>query len=110
MMASMNLSFLSTRPSHLILLAAFAGLTAAACSNDDPDPKFSSGLDDKTKASTLDDDDKRTFCRTLDAHVNVTVGFEEIARIACLPGALLAGSREGCEQVLDTCMRNASPP
>jgi len=122
MMASMNLSFLSTRPFFLgsraeaprawtlAVVVGVVGLSAAACGNDDPDPKFSSGLDDKTTASTLDDDDKRTFCRTLDAHVNVTVGFEEIARIACLPGALLAGSREGCEQVLDTCAKNASPP
>lgn len=110
MMASMNLSFLSTRPSLFVSLVGLAGLFAAACGNDDSDPKFSSGLEDDKTASTLDEDDKRTFCRTLDAHVNVTVGFEEIARIACLPGALLAGSREGCEQVLDTCMQNASPP
>jgi hypothetical protein len=110
MVPSMNLSSLSTRRSRFVCLASIAALSATACGNDDPDPKYSSGLDDTKTASTLNDDDKHTFCRTLDAHVNVTVGFEEIARLACLPGALLAATREGCEQVLDTCTKNAPPP
>jgi hypothetical protein len=121
MVASMNLSFLSTRllarvrknsalRLSLIVMVGLSAVSGAACGNDDPDPRFSSGLDDQTTASTLDDDDKHTFCRTLDAHVNVVVGFEEIARIACLPRALLAGTRDACEQALDDCARNAPAP
>jgi hypothetical protein len=117
MVASMKLSFLTTRLSVLglrtssaLTLSLFASLLASACGNDDPKPQYSSGLDDTKTASTLDDDDKRTFCRTVDAHVDVTVGFEEIARLLCLPGALLAATRQDCEAVLDTCMRNAPPP
>jgi len=122
MMASMKLSSLTTRSSYPVTrlgsrtracataLGLFAGLLTSACGNDDPKPVFSSGLDDTKPASTLNDDDKRTFCRTLDAHVDVTIGFEEIARLVCLPGALLAGTRQGCEDVLDTCMRNAPSP
>jgi hypothetical protein len=102
MVASMKLSTLITIVSSL-------GVLAAGCGDDD-DSVYSSGLDDDKPVSTLDDDDKRTFCRTLDTHVDVTIGFEEIARLSCLPLALAAPTREGCESVLDACMRNAPAP
>ena len=51
------------------------------------------------------------ICRSLDAHLNVTISFDEVARLACLPSAiLLGGSREGCQAQLDACMQNTPPP
>jgi hypothetical protein len=118
MVASMKLSFLTMSSSvfgsharaRCSALGVLASLLVCACGSDDPKPKYNSGLDDTKTASTLNDDDKRTFCRTLDAHVDVTVGFEEIARLLCLPSALLASTRQDCETVLDACMHNAPPP
>jgi len=81
----------------------------AGCGDSGSDAAYSSDLDKDTEADKLDDDQKRQFCGTLDTHVSVTVGFDEIARIACLPAALLtATSREACEELLDSCSRGSS--
>jgi hypothetical protein len=85
-------------------------LFASACGKDNDETIYSSGLDEDKPASTLSDDDKRQFCSGLDNHVDVTVGFQEISRILCLPAALLSGSRAGCEQLLDSCSRNSANP
>jgi len=100
----------SMKLSTLLTIVTSLGLLGSACGDDDDDKIYSSGLDDEKTASTLDDDDKRTFCKSLDAHVGVTVGFEEIARLTCLPFALAAPTSADCEAVLDTCMRNAPSP
>lgn len=85
-------------------------IALAACGDDSSSSVFSSGIDDRDQeADKLDDDDKRQFCRTLDTHVSVTVGLEEVARIACAPIALLTStSRDACEELLDSCARDAA--
>lgn len=88
----------------LILLALIAG-----CGDDDSRSTYSSGLPKDREASTLDDDDKEQFCRTVDTHFSVSVGLDEVARLTCLPVALLtATSRDDCEDILDSCSSNAA--
>ena len=88
-----------------------ASLGVLACGHDDKGSLYSSGLPASKPAATLSDDQKEQFCRSLDDHVNVTVGFEEIARIICLPAALLGGgSKAGCQKLLDDCAANAPDP
>lgn len=83
-------------------------LALAACGSDSSNSVFSSDLPQDRSVDTLDDQDKRQFCRTLDAHVSVTVGLDEVARIACLPVALFTStSRQACEELLDSCARDA---
>ncbi len=92
---------------HLARLSLLVAL--AACGDDNSNSVFSSGIKDtKQDANTLNDQDKRTFCATLDAHVRVTVGLDEVAYLACAPLALLTStSREACDELLDSCARDA---
>ena len=86
-------------------------LLAVACGHDDKGSLYSSGLPASKPAGMLSDDQKEQFCRSLDDHVNVTIGFEEIARIVCLPAALLlGGSKADCQKRLDDCAANAPSP
>ncbi|MDB4988179.1 MAG: hypothetical protein JWN04_3357 [Myxococcaceae bacterium] len=89
-------------------LAVSMSLAALGCGHDDNAPLYSSGVDSTKRASTLSDADKNQFCRSLDQHVDVVIGFQEIARIVCLPLALLSASQAECEHKLDTCA--AQPP
>jgi hypothetical protein len=91
------------------LVAAIVSLSG--CGDDDGDRPYRSGVDEEENVSTLDDDDKAQICRTLDAHVDVTISLDEVTRLACLPAAvLLGGSAEGCERLLNECVQNAPPP
>ncbi|MDB4976670.1 MAG: hypothetical protein JWN48_5011 [Myxococcaceae bacterium] len=104
----------SMKPSFSTLPAALAVascLLSLGCGSDDNEPLYSSGVDASKTGTKLSDDDKRQFCRSLDQHVDVVIGFEEVARIACLPTALLfGGSKAGCEQMLDNCAAGAPSP
>jgi hypothetical protein len=101
---------LSTVRSRTLVLAPICLLTVA-CGNDDNGSLYSSGLPATMPAATLTNDQKEQFCRSLDDHVNVTIGFEEIARIVCLPAALLlGGSKADCQKRLDDCAANAPSP
>ncbi|MDB4991219.1 MAG: hypothetical protein JWN04_6397 [Myxococcaceae bacterium] len=91
-------------------LALSVPLAALGCGHDDNAPIYSSGVDSTKRASTLSDTDKTQFCRSLDQHVDVVVGFQEIARLVCLPFALVSLSRAECEQKLNTCAANAPSP
>lgn len=95
--------------SSLTKFSPLLAMLALGCGEDEKSI-YSSGLDDEKTASTLDDDEKRQFCRSFDSHVSVSVGFQELARVLCLPAALLTRTREGCQEVLDTCSRNAASP
>lgn len=93
------------------LLALSTCLLGLACGHDDSGSTYNSGLPSTTTAATLSTDDKQQFCRTLDQHVNATVGFQEIARLLCLPSALLSGgSKADCEKFLDSCAAKAPAP
>lgn len=97
--------------SRSLLSHSFALVCAlyVGCGDGESSPSFSSGVNSNAEADQLDDEEKRQFCGTLDTHVSVTVGFDEIARIACLPAALLtATSRQACEELLDSCSRGTS--
>lgn len=94
-----------------ILLFAASALLLAACGDDDERGPYNSGVDDERDVSTLDDDDKAQICRSLDAHLEATVSFDELARLVCLPPAvLLSSSRDACQASLDACVKNAPPP
>jgi hypothetical protein len=84
-------------------------ISLGACGDDGANSVFSSGIDDRDKpAATLDDKEKEQFCSTVETHVSVTVGLEEVMRIACAPIALLTStSREACEELLDSCAKDA---
>lgn len=97
------------RPSPTLTALAFLLL---ACGDDDERSPFESGVkQDERPAAALGEDERREYCRRLDAHVDVSVGFEQLQRFLCLPEALLlASSREVCEQRLDACVARASEP
>lgn len=89
-------------------LSVLGALALACCGDDSSNSVFTSDINRDRGADTLDDKEKETFCRTLDAHVSVTVGLDEVARIACAPIALLTStSRDACEELLDSCARDA---
>jgi hypothetical protein len=92
----------AARSSLLFSLALFS------CGHDDSGSTFSSDLPKHTDANKLDDKQRQDFCRTLDTHVDVTVGLDEVARLICLPFALLSASHEDCEALLDSCSRDAT--
>jgi len=96
----------------LNFLLSLSLLTLAACSDDDERVGYRTGIkDDTATVATLDDDDKQKICRSLDAHLDVTISFDEVARLACLPPAvLLSSSREECESKLAACVADAPPP
>ncbi|HEX5656394.1 MAG TPA: hypothetical protein VFX59_04330 [Polyangiales bacterium] len=92
--------------------ARFLFLTALAlggCGDDNSRSLFSSEVGDRdTPVEDLGDDDKRQFCAKVDSYTNVSVGLDEVARIACAPIALLTStSRAACEELLDSCARDA---
>jgi len=80
------------------------------CGHDENGPIYSSGVDKTKRGTTLSDDDKNEFCSSLDQHLDVVVGFQELAQIACFPAALLSISRADCQQKLDACVANAPSP
>lgn len=95
---------------HSLRLVA-ALLLVTACGDDDEGRSWRSGVDDEENVATLDDDDKAQICRTLDAHLDVTISLDEVTRLACLPAAvLLGGSSDGCQRLLDECVQNGPPP
>jgi hypothetical protein len=100
------------RPS--LVLAAATALSCFGCDDDDDEgvPIYVSGVDaDGRPVADLSADEKRQICGSFDGYVNATVGFDQIIYAACLPAAVvLGGSREGCERVLDDCMKNKPSP
>jgi hypothetical protein len=81
---------------------------ALGCGDDGSGSVYSSGIDKTREADELDDKEKEQFCKTIETHVSVTVGLDEVARIACAPIALLTStSRDACEELLDECARDA---
>jgi hypothetical protein len=94
----------------ILIMLAFVGVSA--CGDDDERSGYRTGVrDDTATVSTLGDADKQKICRSLDAHLNVTINFEEAARLACLPPSiLLSSSREDCETRLAACVANAPAP
>lgn len=102
---TLDARFRSLLPHSFALVCALH----VGCGDSDSSGTFSSDINKDAEADQLSDDQKRQFCGTLDTHVSVTVGFDEIARIACLPAALLtATSRQACEELLDSCSRGTS--
>jgi hypothetical protein len=87
----------------------FLLIALGSCGDDGSNSIFSSGIEDRDKtADTLGDDEKETFCSDVESHLKVTVGLEEVMRVACAPLALLTStSREACEELLDECARDA---
>lgn len=99
----------------LLVLAAVAALSLLACKDDDEEgvPIYISGVDvdNDRPVADLSADDKRQICGSFDGYVNATVGFDQVIYAACLPAAIVfGGSREGCERVLDDCMKNKPSP
>lgn len=96
----------------LNILVSLTIFLHVACGDDEDGGVYRSGVEDEdATVSTLDEADKQQICTSLDAHLNVTISFDEVARLACLPSAiLLGGSREGCLAQLDACVQNAPPP
>jgi hypothetical protein len=94
---------------HTIALLAAALL---AC-DDDERPRYRADIevDVSSPVSSLGERDRERICRSFDAYVDTYVSFDEIAYIACLPGAIvLGGDERGCEQMLDTCMERFPEP
>lgn len=106
------MAYTASMKHFLNFLILTAAVSSGSCGDDDGDRRYRSGLDDDdATVASLDENDREQICRTLDAHLEVTIQFDEIARLACLPGAiLLGGSREGCEARLNDCVKNAPPP
>lgn len=96
---------------HSYIFPLALTIVGSSSCGDDEERSYESGLDDESTVATLDDDDKEQICRRLDAHLDVKVSFDELARVACLPGAiLLSSSSDDCKARLDSCVASAPAP
>src|SRR5690348_8693688 len=100
-----------------VLLVVCLSSVSIGCGDDedgDARPRYRSGvtpMTSTTTVSTLDEADKEQLCASLDAHVQANVSFDAIARISCLPAAIvLGGSPQGCQAQLDQCIDAFPPP
>lgn len=97
----------------LTSLCLLSALPLAACGDDDdgrPAP-YQSGVQASGPVSDLEDKDLQRICNTFDTHLDVSLGYDAIAHVLCLPQALLlGGSREGCEKRMADCKRDLPPP
>jgi hypothetical protein len=97
------------KPRTIALLA----VACLACDDDDERPRYRAGIEVEVSSpvSSLGERDRERICRSFDAYVDTYVSFDEIAYIACLPGAIVFGGDErGCEQQLDDCMADFPEP
>lgn len=94
-------------------LCLLAALPLLACGKDDDDAPapYQSGVQEAGPVNKLDDKELQQICNSFDTHVNVSLGYDALAHVLCLPQALLlGGSREGCERRMADCKRDLPPP
>ncbi len=98
-----------------VSVLAAAGLCLAACGkSSDNRPRYASsiaGAAPTAPISSLNATQIQQICSSYDAYVNAFVDVNQLAYLACIPGALFGSlTREACQTSLANCMAVFTPP